>query len=628
MHRRCRSILGVEHSTGTPALSLPSPSGSLSRQPHPGHATKRCRRAHCFLGTTAKDGLASAGRIPLPAERSPSRLWPAAADPSGCGAITGLPQATAFPRAPHGRRPGPIGAPQGWGSRFHDHAPGAATSPGRATSPAASRAAAAPQGAGGGGDRGRPGPGPGPSRPGKLQRPQRDPRPGRGLLRGESSHPPLAAARERAASTTHLRPWRRPRRGLRLRPRPSPPTHTPHRCPARPPTPAPRPPNGSAACRRPPRRLAAGRARRGSLRRAASCAHWGPPFCRTEGRRAGRGGGAAGGGAAARTGTASPARRLWERLATRAPGEVLTHRRDCRGVRSRPSPAPLSSGDQPPAPAPPGDAFDGSAAADRAARREADALQSPGGKRAAPGATPPFPHSPRSIGAVRPCRHQNGCRLTAAAILVTAVPYRNPFPIGGGAAGVTWLRHLAVRLAEARAGGRGPGRARPAAAAAGDGDLLRRRQLLQPAGEGAPGRRLLPQVRAAARPASAPRLPLLRRCRGRACLTPRLRAGLSVGWGRLRVPAALPSPCLPVRAPRLRAPGASGRLCFPGRRGPALRSAARPETGLAAGSCPSPPRGLRPGLTPRPGPPPAPTGLGPSGRRLCPQGPCWGCCRR
>uniref|UniRef100_U3J6K7 THAP domain containing 4 n=1 Tax=Anas platyrhynchos platyrhynchos TaxID=8840 RepID=U3J6K7_ANAPP len=40
-------------------------------------------------------------------------------------------------------------------------------------------------------------------------------------------------------------------------------------------------------------------------------------------------------------------------------------------------------------------------------------------------------------------------------------------------------------------GGGRPGRARPPA---GDGDLLRRRQLLQPAGEGAPGRRLLPQV--------------------------------------------------------------------------------------------------------------------------------------
>lgn len=60
---------------------------------------------------------------------------------------------------------------------------------------------------------------------------------------------------------------------------------------------------------------------------------------------------------------------------------------------------------------------------------------------------------------------------------------------------MTWLRHLAVRLAAgpSRAGG-GAG-AGPAAA--GDGDLLRRRQLLQPAGQGAARRRLLPQVSAA-----------------------------------------------------------------------------------------------------------------------------------
>lgn len=88
-----------------------------------------------------------------------------------------------------------------------------------------------------------------------------------------------------------------------------------------------------------------------------------------------------------------------------------------------------------------------------------------------------------------------------------------------------------------RAGGRGPGRARPAAA--GDGDLLRRRQLLQPAGEGAPGRRLLPQVRAACRRPQVPR-PGLPHPRPRSGLPAALRRprlpGAPAGPGRLRPP--------------------------------------------------------------------------------------------
>lgn len=246
-----------------------------------------------------------------------------------------------------------------------------------------------------------------------------------------------------------------------------------------------------------------------------------------------------------------------------------------------------------------------------------------------PGAMPPSPFSPRPVASAP---YGGASAKMAAAVWrppswLTAVPYRNPFPSGGGAAGVTWLRHLAVRLAAARAGGwgPGPGRARPAAAAAaGDGDLLRRRQLFQPAGEGAPGRRLLPQVRAAARPASAPPPLALCRCRGRASLIPvppppppGYAPARPPGWGRLRpVPVPFP-PALAVLARP--SPGTSGpraaaaALCFPQRRGPALGSLTPPEIVLAAAG---------------PGPQAHATAW-PVSPCLCPQqGPRRGCCHR
>lgn len=74
------------------------------------------------------------------------------------------------------------------------------------------------------------------------------------------------------------------------------------------------------------------------------------------------------------------------------------------------------------------------------------------------------------------------------------VPYRNPFPSGEGRWGdpAPPSCRTAARRGRGRGGGRGgPGRPK-AAAAVGDGDLLRRRQLLQPAGQGALRRRLLP----------------------------------------------------------------------------------------------------------------------------------------
>lgn len=157
---------------------------------------------------------------------------------------------------------------------------------------------------------------------------------------------------------------------------------------------APLPANASAARSRPPRPLAAAgfvTARRHADREL--------PCCRTE-RQSGPQGGsgpAVGleGGAECKGSAPCPERRR-ARPVTRIPRNDVLNGRRHRAVRRRPSPAPLFPVRVTPStmPAPLGDAFQGSAATDREARREADAQLRRRGKREAQGASSPFPTFP------------------------------------------------------------------------------------------------------------------------------------------------------------------------------------------------------------------------------------------